>query len=330
MAKNVLEIEDLRVNFPAYTGTVQAVRGVSLSMQEGEILALVGESGCGKSVTASSILRLNPAPPAVVTAARLQLAGADILAASEGEMEGIRGRLAGMVFQNPLTFLDPTMKVGQQITETLRLREKKSAAFCKREALRLLELVRIPDAALRAGQYPHQFSGGMRQRAMIAMALARSPRLLIADEPTTALDVTVQLQILRLFHQIRTETGCAVLLITHDMSVVAHLADRVAVMYAGKIVEQAPAQALFDSPAHPYTGGLLSSLPQPGSRQPLTAVPGSPPDLLCPPAGCGFAPRCPHCMNICLREEPDLFPAGQGHSAACWLLHPECAERGRA
>ena len=325
---DVLKIENLKISFDAYAGEVQAVRGVSLRVGEGEILALVGESGCGKSVTARSILRLDPAPPARVREGSITLCGVDILSATERELEGLRGKLAGMVFQDSMTGLNPSMKVGRQITEALLRRKELSRKECAAESVRLLELVQIPDAAQRAGQYPHEFSGGMRQRAMIAMALARKPRLLIADEPTTALDVTIQKEILLLLHRLRRETGTAVLLITHDLSVVANLADRMAVMYAGKIVEEGPVEALFRRSAHPYTQGLLESLPKPGEGGELSSIPGTPPDLYAPPPGCGFAPRCRACMRLCLTEEPPMFPVGGGHAAACWLLHPDCPERG--
>ena len=324
---DVLNIENLSVTFDAYAGEIHAVRGASLYIGEGEILALVGESGCGKSVMARTILGLNPSPPAHIRGGGVRLCGVDMLAATERERERARGKLAGIVFQDPMTCLNPTMRVGKQMTEALLRRREMTRAECAQEAIRLLELVQIPDAAARAGQYPHEFSGGMRQRAMIAMALACKPRLLIADEPTTALDVTIQLEILRLLQQVRQEIGTAVLLITHDLSVVANLADRIAVMYAGQIVEQGPVNALFASSAHPYTRGLLESLPIPGSKEELVSIPGSPPDLFAPPPGCPFAPRCKFRMKLCLQKGPPMFQAREAHMAACWRLHPEFPDK---
>ncbi len=325
---DVLKIENLNVSFEAYAGDVHAVRGVSLSIREGEIVALVGESGCGKSVTAQSILALNPPQTTSITADRLELAGEDILGATEKQMKAIRGKLAGMVFQDPMTCLNPTMKVGKQITESLFRSKEKTREACQKEAVRLLELVQIPDAAQRAQQYPHQFSGGMRQRVMIAIALARSPRLLIADEPTTALDVTTQFRILLLLREIRKEMGTAVLLITHDLGVVANMADRVVVMYAGKIVEEGSVQNIFSCAAHPYTQGLLRSLPVEGSSGTLFSIPGVPPDLYAPPKGCAFAQRCSYAMHICVNRQPNEFTAGEGHAVSCWRFHPDFEERG--
>lgn len=324
----LLRIKNLEVSFAAYKGRVKAVRGVSLTMEPGEIVALVGESGCGKSTVAQSVLRLNPPSSSSIKAEEMILGDKDLLHAGEKEMEELRGTLAAMVFQDPLTCLNPTMRVGRQITETLRLKKHLSAVDCEKEAIRLLEAVQIPDAAHCARQYPHQFSGGMRQRAMIAMALSCNPLLLIADEPTTALDATVQLEILRLLKKIREERSTAILLITHDFSVVANLADRVAVMYAGKIVEEGPVKSLLKNPVHPYTKGLLESLPKQGQKGALTAIPGSPPDLFAPPEGCGFAPRCKGCMNICLREEPPAFAVASGHQVSCWNLYKTLAGGG--
>lgn len=319
--ENVLNIKNLKVSFDIYDGTVQAVRGVSLQMHAGEILAVVGESGCGKSVTAQAIVGLNEGTTVKTTGELLEVGGIDILHASEKVMQEVRGNLAGMVFQDPLTSLNPTMKVGTQITEALYRSKKLNAAQCKKEAVRLLELVHIPDAEMRAEQYPHQFSGGMRQRIMIAMALCGQPKLLIADEPTTALDVTIQMQILKLLAQIRKKEGTAILLITHDLGVVANIADRVAVMYAGEIVESGNLEEVFYDPAHPYTKGLLESLPLPKGTAKLKSIPGSPPDLYAPPTGCSFAARCDSCMRICLREEPGEIVLAEGHKASCWKLH---------
>ena len=321
----VLKIEDLHVSFDTYAGEVQSVRGVSLQVNEGEVLAIVGESGCGKSVTAKTIMKLNPMPPARIKKGTITLCGKDIVAASEKEMQGIRGQLVSMIFQDPMTCLNPTMKVGKQITETLHKHKKLSGAKCREEAIHLLKMVQIPNAEDRARQYPHEFSGGMRQRAMIAMALSCNPKLLIADEPTTALDVTIQAQIMQLMGKIREETGTAIILITHDLGVVANLADRVAVMYAGKVVEQGTSQDIFYRASHPYTAALLRSLPTVETKhdEELISIPGTPPDLFAPPKGCAFASRCEHCMKICKNHQPPVFEVTQGHTASCWLLHPD-------
>ncbi len=321
---DVLKIKELNVSFNTASGLVRAVRGASLSVKTGEVLALVGESGCGKSVTARAVLGLNSGPGVHTAAAELSLDGHNILAASEKELLAVRSGLAGMIFQDPLTYLNPTMKVGKQVTEVLLRRGEKSASECKKEAVRLLEMVQIPDAAIRAEQYPHQFSGGMRQRAMIAMALACKPKLLIADEPTTALDPTIQLQILTLLKKVQQDLHTAILIITHDLSVVANVADRVAVMYAGEIAEQSPTGALFKRPAHPYTKGLLNSLPTGDSSRELNVIKGVPPSLSAPPKGCAFAPRCGECMRICCHTPAPMAKVAPGHSAACWLLHPDC------
>ena len=321
----VLKIEDLHVSFDTYAGEVHSVRGVSLQVNEGEVLAIVGESGCGKSVTAKTIMKLNPMPPARIKKGTITLCGKDIVAASEKEMQGIRGQLVSMIFQDPMTGLNPTMKVGKQITETLHKHKKLSGAKCREEAIHLLKMVQIPNAEDRARQYPHEFSGGMRQRAMIAMALSCNPKLLIADEPTTALDVTIQAQIMQLMGKIREETGTAIILITHDLGVVANLADRVAVMYAGKVVEQGTSQDIFYRARHPYTAALLRSLPTVETKhdEELISIPGTPPDLFAPPKGCAFASRCEHCMKICKNHQPPVFEVTQGHTASCWLLHPD-------
>lgn len=322
---DVLRIENLHVSFDTYAGEVHAVRGVSLHVEEGEVLAIVGESGCGKSVTAKTIMKLNPTPPARIKEGTLELCGRDIVAASEKEMQSIRGQLVSMIFQDPMTCLNPTMKVGKQITETLHKHKKLSGKKCQEEAIRLLKLVQIPNAEERADQYPHEFSGGMRQRAMIAMALSCNPKLLIADEPTTALDVTIQAQIMQLMGKIREETGTAIILITHDLGVVANLADRVAVMYAGKVVEQGTSQDIFYRASHPYTAALLRSLPtvETSRDEELVSIPGTPPDLFAPPKGCAFASRCQHCMKICKENQPPVFTVGEGHTASCWRLHPD-------
>ena len=322
----VLDIKELRVSFDTYAGEVQAVRGVTLHVDEGEVLAIVGESGCGKSVTAQTIMKLNPMPPARIPSGDVTLDGIDIVKASEKEMQKIRGKLASMIFQDPMTCLNPTTKVGKQIVEAIKHHRGLSNAEAKDEAIRYLKLVNIPNAEERAQQYPHEYSGGMRQRAMIAMALSCSPKLLIADEPTTALDVTIQAQIMDLLQEIKGETNTAIILITHDLGVVASMADRVAVMYAGKVVENGICEEIFYSPKHPYTIALLKSLPSADTDkdEKLVSIPGTPPDLLAPPEGCAFAARCRHCMKLCKSEQPPEFTIEGGHYAACWLLHPDC------
>ena len=323
---DVLKIENLHVSFDTYAGEVHAVRGVSLHVGEGEVLAIVGESGCGKSVTAQTIMKLNPMPPARIKEGSIDLCGEDIVAANEKKMQDIRGRLVSMIFQDPMTCLNPTMKVGKQLTEAICQHRKLSKDEAKKEAVRLLEMVQIPNAAERAEQCPHEFSGGMRQRVMIAMSMSCEPKLLIADEPTTALDVTIQAQIMQLMAKVREETGTAIILITHDLGVVANLADRVAVMYAGKIVETGTAEDIFYRPKHPYTQALLKSLPtvETSREEKLVSIAGTPPDLFMPPKGCEFASRCEHCMKVCKKHVPPTYEVGAGHKAACWRLHPAC------
>ena len=326
MANRVLDIQDLHVSFDTYAGEVKAVRGVTLHVDEGEVLAIVGESGCGKSVTAQTIMKLNPMPPARIVSGAIDLAGHDIVKASEREMQKIRGKEVSMIFQDPMTCMNPTTQVGKQIVEAIKLHRKLSAAEAKAEAIRCLKQVNIPNPEERAKQYPHEYSGGMRQRAMIAMALSCDPKLLIADEPTTALDVTIQAQIMDLLVELKEKINTAIILITHDLGVVAGVADRVAVMYAGKVVETGTVQDIFYRNSHPYTQALLKSLPSPETTkdETLTAIPGTPPDLLNPPVGCAFAARCKHCMQICLEEQPPEFQVSEGHCASCWLLHPDC------
>ena len=330
MAKNVLNIKDLYVSFDTYAGEVQALRGVSYHVDEGEVLGVVGESGCGKSVTAQTIMKLNPMPPAKIKSGEITLDGIDIIATSEDKMQEIRGKEVSMIFQDPMTCLNPTMKVGRQITEAIKHHQKLSKEEAEKRSIEMLKLVQIPNPEERAQQYPHEFSGGMRQRAMIAMALSCNPKLLIADEPTTALDVTIQAQIIDLLGDIRKKTGTAIILITHDLGVVASLVDRVAVMYAGKIVETAKVNDIFKNAAHPYTKALLSSLPShdTSKEDKLTSIPGTPPDLIKPPVGCGFASRCEKCMKICKAKQPPVFDLGDGHSASCWLLHKDCPQGG--
>ncbi len=325
MSNKLLEVKDLRVSFDTYAGEVQAVRGVSFHIDKGEVLALVGESGCGKTVTAQTLMKLNPMPPARIKTGSVLLGEEEILSKTEKEMHSIRGCRIAMIFQDPMTSLNPTMIIGKQIAESIRLHQGLSKKAAMQKVYSLLDMVRIPNAEKRAHQYPHEFSGGMRQRAMIAMALACSPELLIADEPTTALDVTIQAQILDLMKDLQNETGSALLLITHDLGVVAAMAHRVAVMYAGKIVEIGTVDDIFYRPQHPYTWGLLEARPRldHDRSQKLVSIEGTPPDLLKPPVGCGFADRCKYCMKVCRERLPMEYDLGNGHMASCWLQHPE-------
>ncbi len=320
----LLSVENLTVKFHTYAGTVQAVRDVSFTLSAGEILGIVGESGCGKSVTASSLLGLIPTPPGEIAAGRILFAGEDIAGMDEKALCKLRGNAISMIFQDPMTALNPVLTVGSQLTECFTTHQRLSGAEAAERAVAMLRLVGIPSPEVRLRQYPHQLSGGMRQRAMIAMALAMNPRILIADEPTTALDVTIQAQIIDLMKKLNSELGTAIILISHDLGVVAGLCERVLVMYAGQIVEAAPAAALFARPRHPYTLGLLDSVPRLDAvRSRLTSIDGQPPDLMVPPAGCAFAPRCRFAMKAC-GEAPPLFPAGQDHLSRCWLSHPDC------
>ncbi len=322
MSENLLEVQDLKLHFKVKAGRVRAVDGVSFAIRPGEKLGVVGESGCGKSVTALSIMRLIAQPPGEYVGGSVLFEGQDLLDMSESEMRKIRGGKIGMIFQDPMTCLNPTMTVGNQIAEGLRIHLKVDKDEAQRRAIALLEQVGIPAARERINSYPHQFSGGMRQRVMIAIALACNPKLLIADEPTTALDVTVQAQILELINGVCTDFGTAVILITHDLGVVAGMTDRVVVMYAGRVVEEAPTDELFANPSHPYTLGLLGSVPRldeaRGSE--LKTIEGAPPDLLKPPPGCPFMPRCAFARSIC-RTMPPLDPVAgnNAHRKACWV-----------
>ncbi|HHX13062.1 MAG TPA: ABC transporter ATP-binding protein [Clostridiales bacterium] len=322
----VLEVKDLQVSFDTYAGEVQAVRGVSFELEEGEVLAIVGESGCGKSVTAQTIMKLNPMPPARIKGGEITLNDKDIVHATEKEMRQIRGNDVSMIFQDPMTCLNPTMQIGKQLVEAIKNHRKLNKDEAIEEAMRLLKLVNIPNPEQRIKQYPHEFSGGMRQRVMIAMALSCEPKLLIADEPTTALDVTIQAQIMDLLQEIKEETNTAIILITHDLGVVASMADRVAVMYAGKIVETGTAKDIFYNPSHPYTKALLKSLPSTDIDRStrLVSIAGTPPDLLNPPIACGFANRCEHCMKICHEVYPSQFEVNDNHVSSCWLLDNDC------
>jgi oligopeptide transport system ATP-binding protein len=327
----LLEVDDLRTYFYTREGAVQAVDGVSFQVEIGRTLGIVGESGCGKSVTALSIMGLIPKPPAKIVSGSVVFDGQDLTKLSERQLEDVRGREVAMIFQDPMTSLNPTFKIGTQITETLRRHFDTSKETARQRAIELLEEVGIPRAAERLDDYPHQFSGGMRQRVMIAIALSCNPKLLIADEPTTALDVTIQAQILDLLERLREEHQMAMIIITHDMGVMAEAADDVAVMYAGQFVEQAPVLELFENPEHPYTEALLGALPQlegEGIREGrLTAIPGRPPDLVNPPEACRFAARCPYKeSDTCATQPQELRELRQGHLVR--TAHP-ASERGR-
>ena len=321
MSETILSIENLRIHFETFAGEVQAIRGVNLKLQKGETLALVGESGSGKSVTAKSIMKLL-SNNAVVKEGTITFKGENILEKSERDMQSIRGKKIAMVFQDPMTSLDPTMKIGKQITEVIIKHEKASKEEANKRAEELLELVGIPNAKERMKQYPHQFSGGQRQRIVIAIALACNPDVLIADEPTTALDVTIQAQILELLKELQQQFQMAIIFITHDLGVVANVADRVAVMYAGKVVEVGTAEEVFYNPQHPYTWGLLRSMPTLHTGDTLYAIPGSPPDLLDPPVGDAFALRSDVALEIDRVKEPPMFEVSPTHFAATWLLDP--------
>lgn len=319
--KKILEVNDLHVSFNTYGGEVQAVRGVSFELFQGETLAIVGESGSGKSVTAQSIMKLIAEPPGEYKKGSILLEGVDILQKSEKEMQRIRGQEIGMVFQDPMTSLNPTMKVGRQITEGLIKHQNMSRQEAHERGIELLKLVGIPNPERRINQYPHEFSGGMRQRVMIAIALSCNPKILIADEPTTALDVTIQAQILDLLKDIQKKMNTAIILITHDLGVVANTADRVAVMYGGKIVETGTVDEIFYNPKHPYTWGLLSSMPKLHDiKEELESIPGSPPDLKDPPKGCPFVTRCPYAMKVCNQHMPNYEQVSDKQRTACWLL----------
>ncbi len=322
MGEHLLEVQDLKLYFKVKAGHVHAVNGVSFSVKPGERVGVVGESGCGKSVTALSIMRLIPQPPGEYVGGSVLFEDEDLLDLSESQMRRIRGSKIGMIFQDPMTCLNPTMTVGAQIAEGLRIHLKVSKDEAMKRAISLLDQVGIPDAGRRINSYPHQFSGGMRQRVMIAIALACNPKLLIADEPTTALDVTVQAQILELINGVCKEFGTAVILITHDLGVVAGMTDRVVVMYAGKVVETAPTDELFANPRHPYTLGLLDSVPRLDEQRTsmLRTIEGAPPDLIHPPTGCPFMPRCAFARAICRTMPPlDPLPGDSTHRKACWV-----------
>lgn len=318
-------MKDLEVSFDTYAGEIHAVRGVSFHIDKGEAIAIVGESGCGKSVTAKSIMGLIPMPPGRIKNGKIIFNGRDITNYKRKQMETIRGSEMAMIFQDPMTSLSPTMLVGRQIAEGLVQHRKLSRKQALEKSVEMLRLVGIPNPERRANQYPHEFSGGMRQRVMIAIALACSPKLLIADEPTTALDVTIQAQILDLMKDLKRGMDTSIIMITHDLGIVAGMAERVVVMYAGKVAESGRVEDIFKNPRHPYTWGLLKSIPRldSGNKEELALITGTPPDLFSPPKGCSFAPRCRYSMKICGMAEPETTQCSGGHEAACWLLHPK-------
>ena len=325
MSEPLLQVENLHVDFQTYGGVVQAVRGVSFDVLAGQTLAIVGESGCGKSVTVQSLMGLIPMPPGRIHQGSARLRGQDILISKMIAGQDVRGSQISMIFQDPMTSLNPTMNVGSQIAETLEVHRgySKSEAFAR--AIELLDMSKIPESAKRAKQYPFEFSGGMLQRAMIAMAIACEPAILVADEPTTALDVTIQAQILDLLGDLQKETGMAIILITHDLGVVARMADEVMVMYAGEVVEKGSVDDIFYRSGHPYTQGLRQAMPTNNksteAKQTLESIDGSPPDLFNPPRGCAYHPRCPYAMQVCAQQAPRTSTLGPAHQTQCWLHH---------
>ena len=321
MGKKLLEVKDLSVSFNTYAGEVQALRGISFSVDRGETLAIVGESGSGKSVTVQTIMRLIPMPPGEIKNGEILFEGEDLVKASIERMRELRGGKIGMIFQDPMTSLNPTIKVGKQIMEGILIHKNVTKEEAKQQAIEMLRKVGIPKPEERFHQCPHEFSGGMRQRAVIAIALSCEPDLLICDEPTTALDVTIQALILDLINELKKELNIAVILITHDLGVVAETADRVIVMYAGEKLEEAPVRELFKNPKHPYTWGLLKSLPRLDMKigEKLVSIPGTPPDLLKPPVGDPFAPRSEYAMKIDYERKPPMIDLGNGHFVKSWL-----------
>ncbi|MRX73612.1 ATP-binding cassette domain-containing protein [Bacillus lacus] len=320
----MLEVKDLNISFHTFAGEVQAIRGVSFDLYKGETLAIVGESGSGKSVTTKSIMKLLPESNSEIKKGQILFEGKDLAKLNDRQMQKIRGKDISMIFQDPMTSLNPTMKVGKQIVEPILKHQNLSKSAAKERALDLLRLVGIPQPEARFNQFPHQFSGGMRQRVVIAIALACNPKVLIADEPTTALDVTIQAQILELMKDLQKKIDTSIIFITHDLGVVANVADRVAVMYGGKIVEIGTVDEIFYNPQHPYTWGLLSSMPSlEASEANLYAIPGTPPNLLHPPKGDAFAPRNEFALKIDTEKQPPFFKVSDTHYAATWLLHPD-------
>ncbi|ESU32658.1 peptide ABC transporter ATP-binding protein [Bacillus sp. 17376] len=322
--ENILEVKDLNISFHTFAGEIKAIRGVNFELKKGETLAIVGESGSGKSVTTKAIMRLLPPGNSEIKQGEILFEGRDLAKLTDKQMQKIRGQDISMIFQDPMTSLNPTMTVGKQIMEPLIKHQNMSKSAARERVLQLLKLVGIPQPELRIKQYPHQFSGGMRQRVVIAIALACNPKILIADEPTTALDVTIQAQILELMKDLQKKIDTSIIFITHDLGVVANVADRVAVMYGGKIVEIGTVDEVFYNPQHPYTWGLISSMPSLDAKEEeLYAIPGTPPNLLHPPKGDAFAPRNEYAMQIDLEEQPPMFKVSETHYAATWLLHPD-------
>lgn len=324
--ENILEVKNLKVSFHTYAGEVKAVRGIDFNLKEKETLAIVGESGCGKTVTAKAILRLLKTPPAEIKSdSQILFDGEDVVGMSKKRLNTFRGSEVSMIFQDPMTSLNPTMTAGKQIMESLKIHRKMNKKQAHAEAIRLLELVNIPNAKERVNQYPHELSGGMRQRVMIAMALSCNPRILLADEPTTALDVTIQAQIIDLLNELKEQFNTSIILVTHDLGVVANFADRIQVMYAGNIVESGTKEEVFYESQHPYTWALLNSVPsiELKSKEQLYSLAGTPPDLILPLEGCAFASRCEYAMEICKEIEPEETNLSSTHKVHCWLQHPD-------
>lgn len=327
MEKELLKINDLQTHFFSDKGVVKAVDGVTITVNKGETVGIVGESGCGKSVTSLSIMRLLKDTPGKIVGGSIQFEGKDLIQLPEKSMRSIRGNEIAMIFQEPMTSLNPVYKIGRQLVESIRLHMKKDANEAKEHAIKMLELVGIPRAREIMKEYPHQLSGGMRQRVMIAMAMSCNPKLLIADEPTTALDVTIQAQILDLMRELREESDSSILLITHDLGVVAEMCDRVVIMYAGKVVEESDVNTIFEDPKHPYTKGLLESIPKLGVKiDRLQSIKGNVPAPEQMPKGCKFAPRCPFVMDKCWEREPQLQSVNANHTTRCWLHQKEGAQ----
>ncbi|MBQ8653417.1 MAG: ABC transporter ATP-binding protein [Clostridia bacterium] len=326
MSEHLLEVKNLHVSFRTVIGEVKAVRGVDFYLDRGETLGLVGESGCGKSVTVQTVMRLNPEPPAEIKEGSIVYQGVDIAKLSDKEMRKYRGKEFSMIFQDAMTSLNPTTRIGKQMKEMLQAHRKVSDQEAREICIRMLSMVGLPNPETVYERFPHTMSGGQRQRVMIAMALSCNPSILIADEPTTALDVTIQAQILEVMNNLKRELNTSIIFITHNMGVVARMADRLAVMYAGQIIESGKSEDIFYRPKHPYTWGLLGSMPSLKGEVPkrLLSIPGTPPDLFAPPKGCGFASRCEHCMNVCVNRVPPEYDVGDGHKVRCWLLDPRC------